>query len=82
MARLVVVYYKTCSYGFNTGLVMTSIKSLLIFSLVIFQLAGCASVLKGVKQEMTFKSDPAGATVFVDGLKKGQTPLKIGRAHV
>lgn len=56
---------------------MTSIKSLFIFSLVITQLSGCASVLKGVEQEMTFKSDPEGATVFVDGLKKGQTPLTV-----
>lgn len=56
---------------------MTSIKSLFIFSLVITQLSGCASVLKGVEQKMIFKSDPEGATVFVDGLKKGQTPLTV-----
>lgn len=38
---------------------------------------GCASVINGTEQEMTFKSEPEGATVLVDGLEKGKTPLTV-----
>jgi hypothetical protein len=38
------------------------------------QISGCATVVNGKTQEVTFSSDPLGATVFVDGLNVGTTP--------
>lgn len=40
-------------------------------------LCGCASVLKGTSQTVTFTSTPDGAEVLVDGLSRGVTPLSI-----
>lgn len=38
---------------------------------------GCASMFSGTEQDMSFKSEPEGATVYVDGLEKGKTPLQV-----
>ena len=58
------------------GLVMNGIKNILVVAVFIL-VTGCASVISGTKQKMTFKSDPEGAIVLVDGLEKGKTPLTI-----
>ena len=44
---------------------------------LLIQLAGCASMLGGISQNMSFYSEPEGATVFVDGLLKGTTPITV-----
>jgi hypothetical protein len=36
---------------------------------------GCASIVSGSAQEMTFESEPEGATVMLDGNVLGKTPL-------
>ena len=38
-------------------------------------LTGCASIISGRTQEVTFKSDPPGATVIVGGRELGRTPV-------
>lgn len=38
---------------------------------------GCASVLKGTSQTLTFTSEPEGAQVFIDGKEFGETPLSV-----
>lgn len=55
---------------------MNSIKNMPVLALFML-IAGCASLFSGIEQEMTFKSDPEGATVYVDGLEKGKTPLVV-----
>lgn len=44
---------------------------------LIMLLSGCASVFSSTDQKMVFKSDPVGATVYLDGLAKGVTPLVL-----
>lgn len=55
---------------------MCSVKNLLILVILMLSTA-CASVFSGVEQEMSFNSKPEGATVYVDGLEKGKTPLLV-----
>ena len=55
---------------------MIYMKNLIMF--IAFILAtGCAGVINGTDQDMTFRSDPEGATIMVDGLERGKTPLTI-----
>jgi hypothetical protein len=38
---------------------------------------GCATIVKGRTQEVTFKSEPEGATVTVTGRALGKTPITV-----
>ncbi len=40
-----------------------------------FVMSGCASVVSGTSQEITFESQPEGATVSLDGNVLGKTPM-------
>ena len=42
---------------------------------VLILLTGCATVLSGTKQTITFESSPSGASVYLDGEKVGVTPF-------
>ena len=52
-----------------------------LFFIVIVLLAaglwGCATIVSGTTQEMTFQSEPEGALVKVDGRPLGKTPITI-----
>ena len=48
-----------------------------ILILGLFLSMGCASVLKGTSQDVTFDSSPQGAEVYVDGGNMGKTPLTL-----
>lgn len=48
---------------------------ILLFALV--ALAGCASIISGRTQEVSFASNPEGVTVAVNGRILGKTPLTI-----
>jgi len=41
---------------------------------LIFVLAGCATLFKGTKEEVSFGSNPAGAEIYIDGKLMGKTP--------
>ena len=45
-------------------------KSIVSIAIVAFVTSGCASIISGTTQRVTFDSDPQGATVFVG--KKGE----------
>ncbi len=38
---------------------------------------GCATIFKGTSENVDFSSDPSGAKVYVNGVPRGTTPLKI-----
>lgn len=40
-------------------------------------LSGCATLFSGTDEDITFNSDPAGATVIVDGVAVGTTPTTV-----
>ncbi len=40
-------------------------------------LSGCASIISGSSQNVSFKSEPPGATLAVDGRDMGKTPVTI-----
>ena len=43
--------------------------------LSIMFLTGCATVISGTSQDITFESSPSGATVWLDGERYGVTPF-------
>jgi hypothetical protein len=47
------------------------------FAFMAVLLAGCASIISGTDQKITFKSEPEGATVTVAGRVLGKTPLTV-----
>lgn len=53
---------------------MKNIVAAIIFACM---LTGCASVIKGTSQAVTFNSEPEGADVLIDGASRGVTPLVV-----
>ena len=50
------------------------IISLSILSALII-CTGCATIISGTSQNITFESSPSGATIFLDGERVGVTPF-------
>lgn len=54
-------------------------KKILLFLLVAIvysgAITGCASIVTGTSQDVSFQSQPEGATVIINGKKIGKTPL-------
>ena len=50
---------------------------LIASSLVIFLMSSCASIIHGPTQIVDFSSQPAGATITIDGKEYGKTPKAI-----
>ena len=46
-------------------------------SLLFMMMSGCASIINGTSQDVTFRSDPEGALVIIDGLERGKTPITL-----
>jgi hypothetical protein len=44
---------------------------------LLISLTGCASIFKGSSQNVPITSNPEGAQVWVDGVYRGTTPLKL-----
>ena len=40
-------------------------------------MTSCATIFTGTKDRITFTSDPSGATIFIDGIEQGVTPLTM-----
>lgn len=55
---------------------MSYFKKILVLALFL-SVTGCAGIINGTTQDVTFKSEPEGATVSVDGLERGKTPLTV-----
>jgi hypothetical protein len=53
------------------------VKSILCIFIIILLAAGCATIVSGTSQTITFQSNPQGAQVLIDGLPVGITPLSI-----
>jgi hypothetical protein len=51
--------------------------TLLVLLAVEMFLSGCATVVNGTTQRVSFASDPPGAAVMVDGIPIGDTPTSI-----
>ena len=50
------------------------ILGLAMFTAVVI-FTGCATVISGVSQDITFESSPSGAAVYLDGERYGVTPF-------
>jgi len=50
---------------------------ILIIALICIYLSSCALVFKGTKEEVSFRSDPQRAEVYVNGIRMGETPLTL-----
>ena len=48
---------------------------MVVFTAFIF--TSCATILSGTSDEITFNSDPGGASIMLDGLKLGKTPATV-----
>ncbi len=53
------------------------IKVLLVLPFIILFGSACATIIHGRSQDVTFASQPPGATVRIDGAVKGVTPTSI-----
>ena len=51
-------------------------KITLLLSFIIL-LSSCASILTGAKRPVLFESNPNGAKIFVNGIPRGDTPIKL-----
>ena len=49
----------------------------LVAVVFILTVTGCASIISGTDQQLTFTSEPEGATVIVSGKTFGKTPITI-----
>lgn len=49
--------------------------SCLIAAVCVSMLAGCATIVHGSKQGVPITSEPSGATVTVNGIEQGRTPM-------
>jgi len=59
---------------------MTLAKKSRIFAvsgLVSLMASGCATVISGTTQTLTFNSEPSGAEVYLDGARVGTTPVSL-----
>lgn len=50
---------------------------MIVVTFLIVSAQGCATIVSGKKQEMTFNSEPEGATVTVSGRVLGKTPMTL-----
>lgn len=60
--------------GKFTGKFSIGMKSVLILTAIVF-LQGCASIISGKTQQVTFNSEPDGANVIITGRQIGKTPI-------
>lgn len=59
------------------GIAAKFLVVLAVTGLLAAGLWGCATIVSGTTQEMTFQSEPPGAVVKVDGRPLGKTPMTI-----
>lgn len=45
------------------------------FALLMF--SGCGTLIHGTEQEVNIQSNPPGASVIIDGVERGQTPVSV-----
>ena len=50
---------------------------ILSVALICIYLSSCATLFKGTKQEVSFRSDPQRVEVYVNGIRMGETPLTL-----
>ncbi len=55
---------------------MKKVYALIMAVILIILFSGCGSVSK-ITRNLLISSEPAGATVYMDGDKIGETPLKV-----
>lgn len=53
---------------------MKNIYKLFFLCLFCFSMSGCSTIIKGSKQNITINSNPAQATIYVNGKLYGKTP--------
>ena len=56
---------------------LSAIARLVAVALVVFTVAGCATIVKGSTQKVPVASDPPAADVLVDGNLVGATPVTV-----
>lgn len=56
---------------------MRSLSILFVFLFIGLSVSGCATVFTGTHDEVTIRSEPEGATIYVDGLEEGVTPATL-----
>ncbi len=59
------------------GMSKSVLAKVLLGTLALFILSGCATMFKGSVQTIPVMSQPAGAEVIVDGVSYGNTPLQL-----
>jgi hypothetical protein len=52
-------------------------KFVCLFAIAVFIFNGCATILQGSSQKVSFSSEPSGAKVYVNGQFMGNAPLEL-----
>lgn len=60
--------------GNSTGKFLVGMECFLLLTVFVF-LQGCASIISGKTQQVTFNSEPDGANVIITGRQIGKTPV-------
>lgn len=50
---------------------------ILCLCLATLTVAGCATIFSGTDDDITFRSEPSGAAVMIDGIMVGRTPVTV-----
>lgn len=50
---------------------------LVVISIILIQITGCATIFKGTSDNVNFNSEPQEAKVYVNGYSMGVTPVKL-----
>lgn len=56
--------------------IIRSSKLILIF-FILFVFTSCATLFTGTKDNITFRTDPPGATIYIDGVEQCITPCTL-----
>lgn len=52
-------------------------KQIFVIFVVVLLLASCATLFKGNKSKLDVSSEPSGASVYVNGVIHGETPMRL-----
>ena len=57
--------------------IATSVGRVFFILAISISLSSCATIFSGTTDDISFRSDPPGATILIDGLEQGETPATI-----
>jgi len=54
-----------------------NLKSIIVLLLIVVTVSSCATIMQSTTQQVSFNSNPSGATVTINGQQRGTTPVIV-----